>query len=128
MRSLRHGKRVLPLLARRGTDIPLHLEARQYLDFGDEAEYAGQVAKLLVEIESGEGVTLLARYRETYVTAPQLPVHFVARPEALAALRNTLLAEDGGRHIALTALRGMGGLGKTVFAQALECRRPSPTG
>ena len=48
-----------------------------------------------------------------------MPVNFVERPEALAALRDALITDDGGRHIALTALQGMGGIGKTVLAQAL---------
>ena len=41
------------------------------------------------------------------------------RPLELAALRNALIADGGGRHVALTALQGMGGIGKTILAQAL---------
>jgi hypothetical protein len=33
LRSLRKGKRVISLLARSGSDIPLHLEAKEYRDF-----------------------------------------------------------------------------------------------
>ena len=46
-------------------------------------------------------------------------MNFVERPEALAALRDALITDGGGRHIALTALEGMGGIGKTVLAKAL---------
>src|SRR5258708_39196870 len=57
--------------------------------------------------------------RPTYVTAPPLPRNYVDRPNELASLRNRLVADGGGRSIALTALSGMGGIGKTVLAQAL---------
>jgi ATP/maltotriose-dependent transcriptional regulator MalT len=50
---------------------------------------------------------------------PALPENFVPRPELLDALRNTLFAEGANRNIALTAMQGMGGIGKTVLAQAL---------
>lgn len=53
------------------------------------------------------------------MTAPPLPRNYLPRPDALEALRNTLLTEDPGPSIALTALKGMGGIGKTVLAQAL---------
>jgi hypothetical protein len=48
-----------------------------------------------------------------------LPENFVNRPELLEALRNTLFTEGANRNIALTAMHGMGGIGKTVLAQAL---------
>jgi WD40 repeat protein len=126
LRSLRHGQCVIPLLAAPGTDIPLHLETRNYLDFADPSSYRGRLEQLLATLgegAAGAGVVLPEPYRRTYVTAPPLPINFVERPDALAALRNALFSDDSpggaGRHIALTALRGMGGLGKTVLAQAL---------
>jgi WD40 repeat protein len=45
--------------------------------------------------------------------------NYLERPEALHALRDTLFAEDHRQPIALTALAGMGGIGKTVLAKAL---------
>jgi hypothetical protein len=45
--------------------------------------------------------------------------NYVDRPEAIRALRDAVLAENRGQPIALTALAGMGGIGKTVLAQAL---------
>src|SRR5207302_4683391 len=52
---------------------------------------------------------------------PPLPPNFVPRPEALSALRKRLLQDPGPQsaNIALTAVQGMGGIGKTVLAQAL---------
>ena len=45
--------------------------------------------------------------------------NYLERPEALHALRDALFAEDHRQPIALTALAGMGGIGKTVLAKAL---------
>jgi hypothetical protein len=120
LRALRKGKCVIPLLAERGADIPLHLEAKNYRDFTGATGYEDRFQELLQDIGARAGVKLRKEYRETYVSAPPLPVNFVERPEALEALRDALFAEGGGgRHIALTALEGMGGIGKTVLAQAL---------
>src|SRR5215469_5294863 len=57
------------------------------------------------------------------VTVPPLPPNLVPRPEALEALREKVLANQGQQSytIALTAIQGMGGIGKTVLAQML-CR------
>jgi WD40 repeat protein len=54
-----------------------------------------------------------------YATAPPLPLNFVDRPEEVAALRSALVTDDGGGYVALTAWKGMGGIGKTVLALAL---------
>jgi hypothetical protein len=62
-------------------------------------------------------VVLKPEFRQTYVTAPPLPRNCLPRPDALEGLRNALLSEDPDPSIALTALRGMGGIGKTVLAQ-----------
>jgi len=120
LRSLRTGKCVIPLLAQRGTDIPLHLEAKNYRDFTAESSYSEALKQLLADLQARNGVALKPEFRATnYETVPPLPINFVERPDELAALRNALITDDGGRHIALTALHGMGGIGKTVLAQAL---------
>ncbi len=120
LRALRKHKCVIPLMAQSGTDVPLHLEAKNYRDFTADSRYPQAFTELLADLHARNGIALRPEFRETsYVTVPPLPVNFVERPEALAALRDALITDDGGRHIALTALQGMGGIGKTVLAQAL---------
>ena len=120
LRALRKDKCVIPLMAQTGADVPLHLEAKHYRDFTADSRYAQAFTELLADLHARNGIALRPEFRETsYVTVPPLPVNFVERPEALAALRDALITDDGGRHIALTALQGMGGIGKTVLAQAL---------
>jgi len=41
---LRQQKRVIPLLAAPGTDIPLHLETKNYLDFTGAKRHEEQTA------------------------------------------------------------------------------------
>jgi NB-ARC domain/WD domain, G-beta repeat/TIR domain len=119
LRSLRKGKCVIPVLDQKNADIPLHLEAKNYRDFTTSNSYAKAFNELLGDLHVRNGIELKKEFRQTYVTAPPLPVNYVERPQALAALRNSLITADGGYQIALTALQGMGGIGKTVLAQAL---------
>jgi hypothetical protein len=122
LRSLRHGKCVIPLLAVPGTDIPLHLEPKHYLDFTHDGSYAAAFRSLLADIDTLNGAVLPPRYRTTpahYISVPPTVANYIDRPEAVRALRDTLFTADGHRTIALTALEGMGGIGKTVLAQAL---------
>jgi WD40 repeat protein len=124
LRSLRKGKCVIPVLAAPRSDIPLHLESKNYRDFASEPTYAKPFRDLLGDIERRNGVALSEGYcstRVTYVTAPPMVANYVERPAAIRALRDTLFAADACPAIALTALEGMGGIGKTVLAQAL-CR------
>ena len=110
------------MLAVKGTDRPLYLYARQYRDFTNEANYTARLSELLTDIRSDATATLPATYRKTRVTylmAPPRVANYVERPEALRALRDALFAEDHRQPIALTALAGMGGIGKTVLAKAL---------
>src|SRR5438105_3160054 len=69
LRSLRKGKCVIPLLAQRGTDIPLHLEAKNYRDFTTAAAYTDRLRELMQDIEGRDGVKLKEEFRQTYVTA-----------------------------------------------------------
>ena len=122
LRSLRKGMCVIPLLAAAGSDRPLHIEATHYRDFTHEGAYAGSFQSLLADIEARNGVALPPSYRTTpatYISAPPTVANYIDRPEAVRALRDTLFGADEHRAIALTAVEGMGGIGKTVLAQAL---------
>ena len=119
LRSLRKGKCVIPILAIANVDVPLHLEFKQYCDFSDPSRYTDEFSKLLADITLRAGDALRQTHRQTYITAPPLPVNYIERPGVLATLREALVNEDSVRHVALTALRGMGGIGKTMLAQAL---------
>jgi len=122
LRALRKGKCVIPLLAQANSDIPLYLEARTYRDFSSKGKYGSSFDALLKDIRENRGVVLKEQYRHTsYVTVPPLPNNYIERPEAIASLRAALINDDGGMNVALTALQGMGGIGKTILAQAL-CR------
>jgi hypothetical protein len=122
LRSLRKGKKVIPLLARPDADRPLHLETKNYRDFTRREDYGARFHELLQDMQTGKDtVVLKEHYRQTrYDTVPPLPRNYVERPEALVNLRNALITEDAGPSIALTALLGMGGIGKTILAQALS--------
>jgi WD40 repeat protein len=120
LRSLRKGKKVIPLLGQTGADVPLHLEAANYRDFASPASYHAQLRLLLQDLATGENaVTLRPEFVTTLVTAPPLPRIYLPRLEALARLRDAVITDEPGSGIALTALNGMGGIGKTVLAQAL---------
>ena len=111
-----------PLLAVKGAERPTYLYARQYRDFTNDANYDVRLAELLADIRGDATATLPDTYRKThvtYLTAPPRVANYLERPEALRALRDVLFAEDHRQPIALTALAGMGGIGKTVLAKAL---------
>jgi len=116
MRSLRKGKCVIPVLAA-ACEIPLYFETRNYRDF--TGPYEGSFRALAGDIEARNGVGLAARYRTTCVSVPPMVANYIERPEAVRALRDAVFAADGQRAVALTAVEGMGGIGKTVLAQAL---------
>jgi WD40 repeat protein len=122
IRTMRKGKRLIPVLGTQGADVPVYIEALQYRDFTDDANYAARLAELLADIRGNATATLPDTYRKTrvaYLTAPPRVANYLERPETLHALRDALFAEDHRQPIALTALAGMGGIGKTVLAKAL---------
>jgi WD40 repeat protein len=122
LRALDKGNRVIPVLAVKGAERPLYLYARQYRDFTDDANYTVCLGELLADIRGDATATLPDAYRKTrvtYLTVPPRVANYLQRTEALHALRDTLFAEDNRQPVALTALAGMGGIGKTVLAKAL---------
>ena len=81
-----------------------------------------RLAELIADITGDVTATLPENYRATpvtYIAAPPRVANYLERPDALRALRNVPFAEDRRQAIALTAMSGMGGIGKTVLAQAL---------
>jgi hypothetical protein len=80
LRALRKGKRVIPILTKVGTDVPLHLETKNYRDLTGSKPRTAQVRLILQDIQDRKtGVTLRTELRETYVTAPPLPRNYVER-------------------------------------------------
>jgi hypothetical protein len=64
---------------------------------------------------------VVSKANDPYLTVPPLPENYVERAAALGELREAVTADRASRSIAMIAVQGMGGLGKTVLAQAL-CR------
>ncbi|HXI41955.1 MAG TPA: TIR domain-containing protein [Bryobacteraceae bacterium] len=119
LRSQRRGKCVIPVLVHKDADRPLHLETRQYRDFSDLARYDETLKELIGDIVARSGATLPKKYGATFVTVPPLPANYIERSEELTALRDVVIGEQTPRHIGLTAVRGMAGIGKTILSQAL---------
>ncbi|HEX4606452.1 MAG TPA: NB-ARC domain-containing protein, partial [Candidatus Angelobacter sp.] len=118
LRALRKKKRVVPVLAEKDADVPVHLETGQYLRLY-EGNYQGQLALLYAAIEDTSVTVLLQRrYERRYRTYPPLPQHYVVRPQLLESVRREIIQEGSGG-ISLCAIRGAGGIGKTVLAQAI---------
>src|ERR1022692_3503449 len=118
-RSLAKRKPVIPVRVQRDCDVPLPLQTGQHIDFSRDANYPESLHQLLTSIRKNLGVIAPPDTQPRYNNAPPLPDNFVDRPEILTALRNALFQDAPNRNIALTALQGMGGIGKTVLAQAL---------
>jgi WD40 repeat protein len=119
LRALRKKKRVLPIVLQEDADLPIHLESAQYLHFyGISPEE--RLAKLKAAIsDTSITASLLPKYKKRYKTFPPLPLHFVARADILDRLRKIVIREGDVRMVSVTAIRGMGGVGKTVLALAI---------
>jgi WD40 repeat protein len=122
LRALDKGNRVIPILAVKGAERPLCLYARQYRDFTNEANYLKRIRELITDIHGDVTAALpeiYTRTKVTYLTAPPRVANYIERTKEVSALRDALFAEDHRQPIALTALAGMGGIGKTVLAKAV---------
>ena len=88
----------------------------------EKAEVYKAVEALIREcLDTAKPEPAAAHPGTAYFTAPALPLNYVERADGLAALRQALVVNEVRPSIAITALQGMGGIGKTVLAQAL-CR------
>jgi WD40 repeat protein/cellulose biosynthesis protein BcsQ len=120
LRGLRKRKCVIPVLADNRADVPIHFEAAgRYCDFSGTKSYEEEFRRLLADIRSRKGAETKPAYLATVVTAPPLPPNYVERPEVLKSFRIALISGGDSPGVAVTALQGMGGIGKTVLAQAL---------
>jgi hypothetical protein len=84
---------------------------------GAKAVIAGSVHNLHLHPEPKYPLTPL----DLFATVPPLPPNFIDRPEISEPLRSKLLSNSGA--LALTAIEGMGGVGKTIVALGL-CHDP----
>ncbi|MBM4025646.1 MAG: TIR domain-containing protein [Planctomycetes bacterium] len=130
--ALELDKPVIPIL-RKGdyTHIPGDLSLLHYADFRDDAQYEGQLARLI------ENLRLPEPPLGALFGVPSLPPHFLARPELLRRVKEALFL-DLQKPVAITGaasrlgLHGMGGIGKSVLASLLardaEVRHAFPDG
>jgi hypothetical protein len=99
--------------------VPLVLQTREYVDFSNTAEYDISIRHLEESIRNRRDIIEANAVRTAYNNSPPVPQNFVDRPAVVASLRDTLFAEAANRNIAVTAIEGMAGIGKTVLARAL---------
>jgi WD40 repeat protein len=125
-------KCVNPIIRLGGYDLmPEDLRLFQAEDFQDDAKFDHHLANLVRQLSEG------LPQAGALVGVPELPAHFIAQPSRLKDLRDLLLA-DLRKPVVVTGaaarvgLRGMGGIGKSVIANALvrhpEVRRAFPDG
>lgn len=123
MRALRKSKRVVPLLADKNADRQLHLEHLNYRDFSDPTHYQSALATLLSDISAGTVAPIPQQYTRSYqqslmrMTVPPLPPNFICRPAETTQLREFLTSDAADMR--MVGIHGMGGLGKSVLAQAI---------
>ncbi|MCL4253167.1 MAG: TIR domain-containing protein, partial [Anaerolineae bacterium] len=116
LRAIRKEKRIIPLLVH-PTDRPIWLETLNYRDFTHPEGYESAFNLLHDDLQNSD-YTALAR-PHTPNTAEPIAKHFIARPNEFDRLKHAILSDVTDRTVALTALQGMGGIGKSVLANAL---------
>ena len=117
-------KRIIPLLVHKDAPAPLRLRTRNYRDFSDMVEYDSLLTQLITDFDNPDSdyvLTLLSesKIQESYNDAPPIPKNWIDRPEEYSKLIKAILSEDTDRNVALTALHGMGGIGKTTIAKMM---------
>ncbi|RME99475.1 MAG: toll/interleukin-1 receptor domain-containing protein, partial [Alphaproteobacteria bacterium] len=121
------GKRIIPLLVHEDAKRPVHLYTLNYRDFSDTANYESLFAQLLDDMlrppdDDIPTVRPTPKHARLFNVPPE-PMNFIERADELNKLRRTVIGDDTDRTIALTALQGMGGIGKSVLA-AMLCNDP----
>ncbi len=101
--------------AERFEHIQIHRPFIGEINARDEAQVitAETVEHVHLHIKSQSSITP----NSPFATVPPLPPNFIDRPEVSEPLRERLLSN--ARPVALTAIEGMGGVGKTVVALGL---------
>ena len=116
--ALEQGKSVIPVIPLNSVPIPIYLKSRMW------RRYPEQLADLLADLDAPRSLAYEdVRAPIVYDTVPNLPQNHLPRPDAVAKLRDMVFTEGDGANIAVTAVAGMGGIGKTVLVTAL-CRDP----
>jgi hypothetical protein len=121
LRALRNRKRIIPVLVHGDADRPLHLEHLHYLNVTSEGSQTDEVQELIRNIRYGQWVPTPSRFDITYLTVPAVPPHFQPRSNVLEMMRQTIVSDKPRAAVHTTVIWGMGGVGKTVLAQAV-CR------
>ena len=91
LRALRKGKRVIPILGKAGTDVPLHLETKNYRDLSGGGQQTAQLKLLLQDIQAGKNGVLLRPEFQQCAAWVQLGLGSVRwmRPCAMAAISSS---------------------------------------
>ncbi|MDX2075712.1 MAG: TIR domain-containing protein [bacterium] len=116
LRAIRKEKRIIPLLVH-PTDRPIWLETLNYRDFTHPEGYESAFSQLHTDLQTTDYIAIIRP--STPNTAEPLAKHFIPRPDEFERLKNAILSDVTDRTVALTALQGMGGIGKSVLANAL---------
>jgi hypothetical protein len=79
LRAIRKGKRVVPILVVRDSEIPLHLEHLNYLDFSELARYSAMLRDLLSDLNAGRAFAAPPA-RDDLIAAPFKPPRPTHKP------------------------------------------------
>jgi hypothetical protein len=98
-----------------GTEQDIQIGDRTYVEINEAAVHA--IVAAIQASASPASQSISSKYGMPFPKV-RLPENFVERPDALKAVKAKLLAEDD-RMLVVSAISGLGGLGKSVLATAL---------